>query len=435
MRVYLDNCVFQDLKKEENAELLALIKASKGEMVYFFSEAHLQDLTRDESYEKYSDMDFLVQIVDDNCMSYNKTKVQFNLCTPREYYDSFEWGLNYHKDFMSDSFLSIFKTIPLDFNSLIVAGEAVDAMPNNLKNVLLRPTNLYDFMIAMLDLTESLTQEQKEFKELLKYLHENSLTYSLYKQIGIDGYDGKDVVDIAAFRDSFYKYILKEKENGLLYDVFFNMYTQLEFLAIVKGKPKRQKFMNMINDSKHGYYGCFCDIVVSKDIDFIRKLKLMYEILQVNIKVYDISEFSEFLNKKQLFLSSNFDDLIEEIDFSDDKEIRKEMDEEGNEIWIKPLSKLYFGYFDIQIQHSNGNLYFSKEDNKSFTSGTLIKEIEYSTNKLIELLGQDNMNLGQWQKGEMKEDRDWQGRSRGFTNVFVVLCFTSKLIIMIGKTE
>ena len=66
MRIYLDTCILQDLKNENNKDLLDSIIQSKGELIYCFSEAHLSDLSRDKTDEKFSDMQFMEQIVDDN---------------------------------------------------------------------------------------------------------------------------------------------------------------------------------------------------------------------------------------------------------------------------------------------------------------------------------------------------------------------------------
>ena len=59
MRIYLDTCIVQDLKNENNKELLNSIIQSKGELVYCFSEAHLYDLARDKTDEKFADMQFM----------------------------------------------------------------------------------------------------------------------------------------------------------------------------------------------------------------------------------------------------------------------------------------------------------------------------------------------------------------------------------------
>ncbi len=44
MRIYLDNCIIQDLKRQENIDFFNAIIADKENNIYCYSEAHLQDL-------------------------------------------------------------------------------------------------------------------------------------------------------------------------------------------------------------------------------------------------------------------------------------------------------------------------------------------------------------------------------------------------------
>ena len=123
MRIYLDNCVIQDLKRPELSGFLDSIKLDKENNVYCYSEAHLQDLMRDKSNHKFDDLKFMEDVVDSNCWHYNK-KILFDHIKPKDFYDPFpEYS---DKLFDSDELFSgdlvfktmegIFKNIPLDFN-------------------------------------------------------------------------------------------------------------------------------------------------------------------------------------------------------------------------------------------------------------------------------------------------------------------------------
>jgi hypothetical protein len=91
MRIYLDTCVLQDLKNEELKPLFDAIIQSKGEFMYCFSEAHIQDLSRDKTDNKFSDMAFMEKIVDDNCFYYEKAFLVDNF-TPQQYYNRYDWS-------------------------------------------------------------------------------------------------------------------------------------------------------------------------------------------------------------------------------------------------------------------------------------------------------------------------------------------------------
>src|SRR5574344_1460491 len=182
MRIYFDTCILQDLKNETNKELLDLILQSKGELIYCFSEAHLHDLSRDKTDEKFSDMQFMEQIVDDNCYHYDKRILVDNF-TPAEYYNLFDWTNNFSaNDLITSvsedetfgnifkSMLSLFSSIPLNFRELIPKSQLPDDMPDNIKN-LFNVSNMGEWMSALTNYSDTLTTEQKAFKEQLQYLH------------------------------------------------------------------------------------------------------------------------------------------------------------------------------------------------------------------------------------------------------------------------
>src|SRR5260221_4630471 len=142
MRIYLDNCVFQDLKKEENQYLLSIIKSDKTRNIYCFSEAHLYDLTRDPSIQKYDDMQFMAEIAENHCF-YFKEKTRFEYLTPAEYYDSFDWSatttmsdLFPEHDQLSQTIKLLFQTIPLNFADLIPSDQLPADMPDGFKDLL-----------------------------------------------------------------------------------------------------------------------------------------------------------------------------------------------------------------------------------------------------------------------------------------------------------
>jgi hypothetical protein len=91
MKIYLDTCIFQSLKSEEHKELLELIISGKGEYHYFFSEAHLLDLSRDETAEKLDDLRFMERIVGDNCLWFEAREL-FKNSTPTDCYQRFDWS-------------------------------------------------------------------------------------------------------------------------------------------------------------------------------------------------------------------------------------------------------------------------------------------------------------------------------------------------------
>lgn len=112
-------------------EINSKILLSKSHVIYCFSEAHLYDLNRDSSAEKYKDMDFLQTISDNNCFFF-KDYTRFEYKTPREYYDDFDWSPVSSFEDLSNEYnwiFATFKAIPLNLADYIKAEDLPANMP------------------------------------------------------------------------------------------------------------------------------------------------------------------------------------------------------------------------------------------------------------------------------------------------------------------
>jgi hypothetical protein len=422
MRVYLDTCVIQDLKNENKKELLESIIQSKGELIYCFSEAHLHDLARDKTDEKFADMTFMEQIVDNNCFHYDKGFFVDNF-TPIEYYRRFDWsgaasatelitGLTEGDNVFGGLIKSLLSAIPINFKDSIPQGQQLpEDMPQELADMLLNSSNMYEWMLAMTNYSDTLSAEQSKFKEQLQYLHKNTLANNT-SLLKIEGYDGTTIIDKEKFRTSYAEYFLKNT-NGkgkYRYDLFTDMYNGLEFGGFVPGKPRKQKMMNMINDGKHAFFGGFCDIVVSKDDDFINKAKFMYDLHELDTQILNMTEFADFLNN--WVYGRRFSDLVTEIAREEtNKNTLYDISENKQRAVYRRLSDTYYGYFNTIINHSNGYIYFTKQNNL-FGDGMLVKEIAFCINQLYDEFGLDYNSRGEWIDGEMIKgsEEEWYGR-------------------------
>ncbi len=102
MKIYLDTGIFQSLKREEHKELLELIISGKGEFQYFFSQAHVLDLSRDETAEKLDDLRFMERIVGDNCLWFEEREL-FKSSTPTDCYQCFDWSVGGYAENVEDA--------------------------------------------------------------------------------------------------------------------------------------------------------------------------------------------------------------------------------------------------------------------------------------------------------------------------------------------
>jgi hypothetical protein len=307
-------------------------------------------------------------------------------------------------------------------------------MPQELADMLLKSSNMYEWMLAMTNYSDTLSAEQSKFKEQLQYLHKNQLTNN-FNLLGIEGYDGNTITDKEKFRNSYADYYLKNT-NGKgkdRYALFTDMYNGLEFLGLVQGKPRKQKMMNMLNDSKHAFFGGFCDVVVSKDDDFINKARFMYDLHELDTQVFNMAEFADFLKRR--VSGRHFSDLATEIIREDTNEnVLYENSENGQAAVYRRLSDTYYGYFNTLVNHSNGYIYFTKQNNL-FGTGTLIKEIAFCVNQLFKELDVDYHSRGEWIDGEIAKDseKEWHGRAWKINDkIGVELKFADKLYMIVG---
>lgn len=413
MRIYLDSNVFRDLKKLENRPLYDLILEDKDHNYYCFSEAHIQDLVQDETDRKLSDMDFMETIVGNNCWNYDKKmKVQFR--TPREYYDDHDWKVG--TDLMtSDDMFNVviregFRGIPLNWEQFIDAEQLPPDFPDDLRPMLLESATMLDFMEAMLNLTDNLSTEQPRFKRLLQYLHRSMGEHYLYEKLDIKGFDGKNFTDWEAFAESFKDLVYQRSQEKGLYNLVIEMQFALDIYGIIKGKPKKQKFMSLLNDGKHAYYAGHAHILVTSDVDMIAKTKLVYRIWQVGTIVLTPEEF-----KQRLIEMSSLDNsvgaMFEQFNRTAELPIVYEQYTLDQIFLQKELPNWYLGEFNtLSCTSARGSMYYYfRQYFRNIPFNTLTVELERVVNQLVDHFGTDELGLGKFDRKEI-ESNDWKGR-------------------------
>lgn len=438
MRIYLDSCVFRDLKKPENEELLQNILVDKTRNVYCYSEAHLLDLTRDKTEKKFEDMDFMERIVDGNSLYHNK-KIILHYVAPKDFYDPFPES----PDILFDTeerfgggplialAFSFLKLIPLNFKEMIAQAPQPIVIPERFRALIESPSNMYEFVIALGNFTNDLSSRQKNFRDLISYLHEQKAVAKLYEQMGVKGYDGESVTDATAFRESYQAYFQKDKQKDR-YDLFLEMYNGLELFGFVKGKPKRQKLLNMVNDGRHAFYGAFCDIVVSSDTDFIAKTKFLYDVHDILTPVFTLEEFRNALKKMEEYSKLKLTDLIKEVgDVTEEQLI-----DVTEEAITYNLKSIHYSYFDTVsfLSSDHGKYWYVTSDNTNLLRGTLANEFDYVTGRLVSELGPDFDGKTAFNRDEIKTG-EWAGRRWRLDDTILELSNHGKLFLTFFPIE
>lgn len=431
MRIYLDSCVFQDLKDPLNNELLALINFDREHNIYCYSEAHIYDLLRDKSNLKYEDADFIEKIVENNCWYYDKKTIFAHRILPadlKSFVDNEDSSdiTDIFEDDLFSPMKSFMEITPFNLSELIPQS-SLDAYPTELRKVFQNTTNMYEFMQNMLNLSDTLSETQKYFKELVSYLHKN-IFVPIYEAMGIKGFGEEGIIDKETFRDAFISYHKKTYPNRNFYEQFIDMYVALELYGFVRGKPRKQKMMNLINDARHAFFGAHCDIVVSKDIDFLNKTQFIYDLFNIYVPVLNIEEFRKYLQSPNKYLCLT--DLFEEIDSeSIENKITDRIERDDENLTIMKLQNIYMSYFDtfISVTNKNGSYNYMTKEHLNYGNGTLIKEIAYVTKSLISTLGVDAYGKDAFDVSEIDKEGKWCGRVWSFSNLVISLNYDEKL--------
>lgn len=437
MKIYLDNCIIQDLKRPELSEFLDLIKRDKTNNVYCYSEAHLQDLIRDKSNQKFDDLIFMQNIVDSNYWHYNK-KIIFEHIKPESFIETFfeysETTLNstdyFSEDLVSNILKEIFEKIPINFNHLIDCKTLPSDFPEELKKILEKPCNFYEYICAFRDISEELSTTQNVFKKLISYLHKNNFSEFILKKVGIEGFNGSEITDVEKFRETYTNFFLNE--GKFRYNLFLDQYNGLEFFGFVKGKPRKQKMMNLINDGKHAFFGGFCDVIVSKDRDFLEKTKFIYAMHEIQTKVFDFNEFVIFLENNTVESNLSLFDMIADGNEIEDTNVIIN----ANGIHSMKLKNTYFSYFNIiyRIENENDDFAYFTRYLINMSSGTIMNEFEIIVNKLIQSFGVDINGKGVFDVKEINGE-NWIGRSWLIDDTLMKICLHEKLCLTFCSIE
>lgn len=455
MRIYLDKQILSRLFKADipkYRELLEKIYDSKDHLLYCFSHAHLLDLNQDKTEIKYSELDFIESIVDNNYIAYNSSKktTQPYLAKPKEaFLEGFEEEkINFKSFFSSDKIFEteeekilfralkeLFFNLKLDFN--FWNDDNLDPKYQNLIDNLFPDRkdymSIYEIYEAFFEVHNRIQNIPSIYKELRNF---TDLKYYEKFQINYNEIDFNDELKNSELKLSFIDYVKKILENQnndySRRDFFCQAYVSLDLLGISREPSKTVKFKNMVFDSLHSYYGAYCDIVISDDSGFLKKTKVLYKLLDIDTKVLDADEFIKTFsftiqNKekgKENFAPLLKHDLNNGLIINSKKSIRYNRET----ITIKPLHN-YFGHFnriDRITQDGIDYVYLYREIRNYSSSVNMLfyREIELIVNIGINYFGIDSNSKKhfEWDK-EIEEinQGNWQGRFWDFDDFEILI--------------
>ena len=306
------------------------------------------------------------------------------------------------------------KSLDLGLNDTLASlpEDSKKYMPRSFADVLEGSTDLYAFCERMMGMTNNLSDnKRKDFREMLEVLHSNSNLEHFTQIIGLKGFENGQVSDKSWFFDSYSEYIKNKAHDKTYIGLFTEMYTGLELYGIVKGKPKKQKFMNFLNDAKHCFYGACCDIVVSDDEDFSKKSNFMYDLHNLGTRIMSALEYSEYLQTQESVQDLSLDDFANEMEIFPNLPVVDSGLIENVRHTLKYTSKTLFGYFNsLQFAEAEDyKLYFFTKKKDTLLRGVLIVDIQRITNNLSHIMGPDLNNNAEFVEGEVSKE-NWIGR-------------------------
>lgn len=92
-------------------------------------------------------------------------------------------------------------------------------------------------------------------------------------------------------------------ENKRIFNKIFIIYDFLNLIGYYPDESlnKENKFLRSNLDRSHATLGCFCDIFVTHDKRFIKKMKVIYEYFNLATKIYDIEVLDDQTSFKVLY--------------------------------------------------------------------------------------------------------------------------------------
>lgn len=396
VNIYFDKQLFSYLfnaKEEKYVILRDKILTHKDDFVFLFSDAHIFDLQQDDTDMKYKEMDFMQSIVGENRLMWCNSNIEVANESPRS-------AFNHVVNTQNLSWLD-------DFDLSQIPKEQHDFI-NNVFDLFIRDLK------GELDLDWITTRnpihagelrvKKDEFASYLKFiihnLHDNNGVYKAMRDVAMENYNP---THITADNASVLNSQLSSSPLGLSFVdtinaisnqfgmpspsfvmAYYLSYTLLDLLGLCKEPRKKVEFRNMQTDCYHSFFGTYCDCLVSDDKGMRDKSKILYNLFNVETKVYSIDEFIEQFDKA---ISDNEKSASEYFG-----EIRKDYEcgeiLQAAEYPAYTLTQLkaehkYFGYFNYmaEVKSKDGTIILLHK-NKNLRTSIYIQEVGIIVNRI-----------------------------------------------------
>lgn len=439
IRYYLDSNVYRYANtgsKNYKKEIRDVLTSLKEKILFTYSDSHLDDLSTSEDPFLTSDLESMEEFVHDNLFRHDIMKKDTSclLVIPKEAYKDKDYSNNSISsnvnpfdtveklldDIQQDDSTGLIKiladslkqlmSIPMLDMSSIINNENIDDSTREMINKMFPSPKEY---MSIKDVAENIfpygTLIYNDKKELTKfrkfsrkYVNSNDISFEKW---GLDF--------IAKFRESkigkdfneFVESTFTDKEKMTLFDKFVRIYAMLEIIGVdteknKNGRLKEFNYRSLHLDASHAYYASYSDYLVSHDKGMQVKAFITYSLLGIKTKVLTLEEF---INSKSLILSNeeDLDSYLKSLEYDLDNSI---LIASTNNIVSHTNTRTYttghnyFNYFNriqvIDFDEEKAVVLFC--DRSKHSNWFMYREIELLSQKLINVFGMDDDNLGEY---------------------------------------
>lgn len=435
------------------------MEALRGEVLFIYSGAHLDDLKNSPKEYRDQDLKLMEDYVGDNYFNRNPIDniTSCHLAKPADAYESIDYEAMDETLNNFDLDTLLFKDLDDSEESKIAKGiiESIFNRPLSSFGLTIDTTNmaeaskewfdkvfptynpgmsLKDFMNAVMPYGGLLLRDAKEITEMRKHIQQylNSETYN-FQTWGMEFNERMKDKFGKTFMETIDAMITEKQKNDFF--IRFNYaYTMLEMFNITREKSgkkaKKFNYWSLNNDATHCYFASMCDYLITDDKGLQVKASILYRLFNIETRIFSTKDFveqqNEFLIKENTINDFN-KNLEYNIRHSELVSIETLL-ENKNVIGHYKLKRIQLSFFNelhiIRYPHNKYStciLSFRRPpiDNKIIL---MYREIELIVAKLYRLFGNDDNGRGLFDFGEQyangKALRVWSMPSVEFQLIF-----------------
>ena len=284
--------------------------------MYCYSQAHLLDFKSDFSEKKFDDLQFLRTLVNDNLLffipndgSIARKELPIDAFNAYEYHPNvFSNLLQLVKQFGEDVPLS--REIRSQLQELLEREGQLPLLKfeEDRKGVMQffmteTPQSIQEYVSNVVDFVEEVSTDRgyRALRQAVKKddgIGSLNISDPLFDEKLSNTVLGKSLIDFTK------EYLKNNHQKVDTMSIFTTAYMLLNILAVDGEKNRKAKFQNTYVDAMHSFYGAFCDVFVSDEVQVIKKTKYLYKKLGIQTRVLSLVDFVKTLGEKS-FLGIN----------------------------------------------------------------------------------------------------------------------------------